>query len=306
MTVGWIRIAAAGGALGLAFLSATYRSHAVEPKVIRQGEQSVVIREAAGIRRPKGDKRLPDGREARGERNIRAAWFSDPTDRYQLSPFETQQHAGSLMVATADRRLHKLVLSEEFVFEDREPRIWDVDGDGLDEIVVIKTSLKDGATLAVVAVQGDQIRIALETAPTGPKGWLNPAGIGDLDGDGRPDIALVRWPHTQGMLEVWTIRGNRLVRIYEGGDASNHAKGTTFLGLAAVADFDSDGVADLAVPALDRRVLRALSFKGGRMRELSRTPLPGPVVEGISVVRHEGRAAVRLGLMNGRMVTVVP
>lgn len=299
---------AMAGVLVLGGLAAVSPAHvgAVEPKVIRQGEQSVVVREAPAIKRPKGDKRLADGREARGERNIRAAWFSDPTDRYQLSAFASSEHAGSLMVATSDRRLHKLTLPPEAVFEDREPRIWDVDGDGFDEIVVVKTSLKEGASLAVVVVQGDQIRIALETAPVGPKGWLNPAGIGDFDGDGRPDIALVRTPHRLGALEIWTFRGGRLVALLREPDVSNHAKGSAHLKLAAVADFDGDGVVDLAIPAFDRRVLRVLSFKGGKLREISRTALPGLASEDFAVAAHEGRRAVKVGLLNGRVVTVVP
>lgn len=280
---------------------------AVEPKVIRQGEQSIVVRENPGIRRAHNDKRLPDGREARGERNIRAAWFSDPTNRYQLSPFPTETHAGSLFVATSDRRLHKLALPEDSVFEDREPRIWDVDGDGLDEVVVVRTYLKQGAALAVVAVQGDQVRIALETPPTGPKGWLNPAGIADFDGDGRPDIALVRNPHTEGRLEIWTLKGGRLQRIAEENDVSNHVRGSVHLKLAAVADLDGDGIADLAIASFDRRALRMLSFRsGGGAREVGRFVLPGAAAEDFSAVSHGGRAGVRVGLANGRSITVAP
>lgn len=298
---GSIMVAAAGAIAAAASLAL-----ATEPKVIRQGEQSVVVRNASPIRKPHGDKRLADGIEARGERNIRAAWFSDPTKRYQLTAFATELHAGSLVVATSDRKLHRLVLPEDSVFEDRMPRIWDVDGDGLDEVVVVRTSLKDGAALAVVAVQGDQIRIALETTPTGPKGWLNPAGIGDFDGDGRPDIALVRDPNTLGVLEIWTLKGGRLVQMLRTSDASNHVKGGPHLGFAAVADFDGDGIADLAVPSFDRRALRILRFRGGRLQEISRTALPGPVIEGVTAVTHAGRMAARVGLMNGRMVTVTP
>ena len=60
----------------------------------------------------------------------------------------------------------KLTLPTTHVFEDREPRLADLDGDGTDEVLVVKTDRTAGAALAVVAVHGDALRIVAETPPT--------------------------------------------------------------------------------------------------------------------------------------------
>ncbi len=259
------------------------------------------------FKRPKVDRPLPDGILVRGTRNIDAAWFSGPTDRYRHFSLGSQHEAEALVVSTADRRVLRLQLPPDSVFEDREPRLADVDGDGLDEVIVVRSYLKTGAALAVIAVRPDGLEIIAETPPIGaPFKWLNPAGVGDFDGDGRPDIALVRMPHLVGELEVWTLKDGNLVRTYTEDNVSNHAVGSQHFRLSAVADFDGDGIADLAIPSFDRRSLRILAFRKGRVREIDTILLPAIAAENFSVETKDGRAAVRIGLNGGRSVVVTP
>jgi hypothetical protein len=258
-------------------------------------------------RRPRADRPLPDGKVARGGRNILAAWFSDPTPRYRHFVLGTEHEAASLLVSTSDHRVYKLTLPPDSVFEDREPRIADLDGDGLDEVIVVKSYLKRGSALAIAAVRANVLEIAAETPPIGtPLRWLNPAGVGDFDADGRPDFALVRTPHLDGELQIWTLRDGRLVKTQSEIDVSNHARGSRHLRLHAVADFNGDGVADLAIPSRTRRELRFLSFKGGRLRDINRVALPAAASEDFHVVSKDGRPAVRVGFSNGRSMIVSP
>lgn len=249
---------------------------------------------------------LEDLRVAHGSRNILEAWLAEPTARYRHFVLGAQYEAASLKVLLRDGRILTLRLSENSVFEDRIPRLADLDGDGRDEIVLVRSYLDRGAALAVVGVRGDQLKVIAETPPIGiPHRWLNPAGIADFDGDGRLDIAYVQMPHVLGRLRVWTLRPEGLTEIASLDGTSNHVAGSRHLGLAAVADFDGDGVADLAIPSLDRRSLRFIAFKGGA-RELARKALPALAASDFSVEHHGGKPVVVVGLEGERKTRVGP
>ncbi len=269
--------------------------------------QTVAPEAEIRIRTPKFDKPLPGGTRARGTRNIIAAWLSGATQRYRHFVLGAEHEAETLVVSTSERRVFQLTLPADSVFEDREPRIVDVDGDGVDEVIVVRSYLRTGSALAIAKIGPSGLTIVAETPPLGaPFRWLNPAGVGDFDGDGRPDIALVVTPHVRGQLQIWTLDGVKLKQTFEIDDVSNHATGSRAVRLSAVADFNGDGVADLAIPSGDRRSLRFLSFKGGQVVEFARIDLPGPAAEDFQVVERDGRPAVVVGLNGGRTVTVQP
>lgn len=246
---------------------------------------------------------LRDSRAAVGKRDIARAWLAEPTTRYDHRILGHDVDAGSVIVESRDGKQQTVRLKDDAVFEDLEPRLADLDGDGQDEIVVVKSYLKRGSALAVIAANKGKYDVMAETPPIGqPHAWLNPAGIADYNGDGRQDIAFVRMPHAVGALELWTWGADRKLRkTAEIADVSNHIAGSHVLGMSVTADFDGDGIADLAIPSFDRNKLRILAF-APQPREVAAVMLPAKIVTNLLLV--DGNSAIAVGLSDGTLAVI--
>lgn len=113
----------------------------------------------------------------------------------------------------------------------------DFDGDGRDDVL-----WRDGAgRLAVLLLDGPHARGVDPLVPAAPAdaNW-EATGVGDFDGDGRPDVAFRQ--RLSGRVSVWLMSG--LTRR-EGLLLSPDAPAAGAWALAAVADLDGDGGADL-------------------------------------------------------------
>ena len=274
-------------------------------RIAFSGEHSALsfIDASAPPKRPEGA--LPDAKVVTGTRDIARAWLGEPTSRYDHGILGDKIEAGSLVIEKRDGTQRTIRLKDDAVFEDLEPRLADLDGDGHDEIVVVKSYLTRGSSLAVIAARNGKYEIVGETPPLGsPHQWLNPAGIGDFNGDGKIDIALVRMPHVLGSLELWTWADKRLRKAAELPDAANHIAGTRAINMSATADFDDDGIMDLALPSLDRSRLRIISF-APTAREIASVTLPAKVVTNIALVgTKSGPPAIAAGLSDGSLVVI--
>jgi hypothetical protein len=246
---------------------------------------------------------LVDTLVAEAERNIRAAWLAGPTQR--LGPGALGETAGRLEIIDGERGAHTLELAIDSVFEDREARIADLDGDGRDEIVVVRTTAALGAALSIIAVDSSGARIVAESPPAGaPQGWLSPVAIADLDGDGAKEIAIVRDPAGNGVLELWRYENDGLHRVLALPGFSNHQPQSPVGNIAAAGDFDGDGTPDLAVPSTDRQVVKLVSFAGGEIATPGRIALPQPASFALHVLRLAGRKrpVLLIGLADGSLV----
>jgi len=175
----------------------------------------------------------PDAREARaGGEGVIWASYSNATEIYDHGILGDRIEAQVLRAMTpltgpcesyAD-------LGAEAVFEDVTPRIADVTGDGLNDVVVIETRLDAGASLAVYGMRGEEFAKLAATPYIGRRHrWLAPAGIGDFDGDGVSDVAYVETPHVGGILRIWSFAGGDAHEIAAAPGFSNHRIGDNFV-----------------------------------------------------------------------------
>lgn len=257
---------------------------------------------------------LPDGEAALTRKTdpaddeIAAAWYAEPTTRYDHGILGDAIEAGALVAQDGAGRLHRLRLPEPQVFEDRFPRLADIDGDGRDEIVAIRSAPPIGAELTVYRLGRDGLEHLASIPPIGlANRWLNVAGIADLTGDGKPDVALVKTPHIGGTLEIWTLDGSGMVPVASAKGFSNHAIGTREQRLSVTADIDGDGIADLAVPSDDRATLRLMSAAGGKLREIGAVRLPAAVASDIGTFpMGDDRPGFLYAGIDGKVRAVLP
>lgn len=257
----------------------------------------------ASVASADADDRLPDGQVARasGDGPVEA-WYGRPTERYRHGVLGDAIEGGSLVVVDSRGARHAIVLNDEYVFEDITPRIADLDGDGSNEIVAIRTDLRAGAALAIYGLRDSALVELAVTAPIGrPNRWLSVAAIADFRGEGRNTVAVVKTPHIGGILELYRYADGRL-EIVRGPTAgySNHRIGSRELTLAVAVDLDGDGRPELVLPDQALRRIVALDLSTG-VSVRHEWPLPEPVA-GRIVTTAPG--ILRVPLESGRHSTL--
>ncbi|MEO9876739.1 MAG: VCBS repeat-containing protein [Anderseniella sp.] len=215
-------------------------------------------------------KRLPDGVVSTGSNDVAEAWLTRPTTRYAHGILGDAIEASGLAVKMADGQLHEHVLPDGFVFEDRRARPVDLDGDGRDEIVVVLSSVNDGAALAIYGIADGKLRLRAKTPHIGRTNrWLNPAEFADLDGDGSIEITAVWTPHLGRVLQAWRLSDGKLRQVAKIEGYSNHAIGSPVQDLTEIVKL-SDGRTALAIPTPGYDEIAFLIMQQGRFTEFAR------------------------------------
>jgi hypothetical protein len=250
------------------FFWCTDTSPAAELKVRSIGPTPTV---ASASEKP---DQLPLSRVARGNRDIAVAWLAGPTNRYRHGVLGDDLEAKRLVVETRSGKRLQVDLPPRRVFEDLEPRLVDVDDNSRDEIMVVESDTKLGASLALYGIVDGQLKRIAATYFLGqPYRWLNPLGVGDFDGDGKLDIALVATPHIGGKLRLYRFKNSNLSLFAEYPGISTHRMGSTQLGLGRVVSASPRD--QLLVPDQARRVLMLLEWSPNQWQLIARTQLPG-------------------------------
>ena len=234
--------------------------------------------------------RLKGSTTAQGARDIAWAWLALPTARYPHASMGSVVHASRLQVLSRDGQILQFDLPKQRVFEDLEPRIIDLDGDGKDEIIVIEADADRGAALVSYGLRAKagktQLQELARSSSLGlPFRWLSPVGFADFDGDGQLDIASVTTPHIGGVLTLYRYTPPRIELFAKAMDVSNHQMGDPNLQMHAILSLPGQRPT-VIVPDMSRRALHALRWVSvpggdhskGEWKELADVkPLPGRV-----------------------------
>ncbi|MDA8586473.1 VCBS repeat-containing protein [Rhodobacteraceae bacterium] len=156
--------------------------------------------------------------------DVTAASFGGPTTRYAHGILGDAIEHGELVMTLVSGVQRRVVLPENRVFEDTEPRLFDVDGDGDREVIVVESDIRQGARLSIY--DGDGL-VAANAFIGQSNRWLSPAGIGaaDLDGDGQVELAYVDRPHLAKTLRIFRFQNGNLIPLANLPGVTNHRIG---------------------------------------------------------------------------------
>ncbi|MCG7627517.1 VCBS repeat-containing protein [Epibacterium sp. MM17-32] len=197
----------------------------IRPPVIRRAAQALCLGVA-------GTATLLNAQEAW---RATGAEFDAPTTRYghavlgddvdysQLRIHVQQDGDAEQSTAGVRRDVFEIDLPVDHVFEDLAPRLWDITGDGMPEVVVVETDVAQGAQLAVYNSTGDKIAATPHIGQTNR--WLAPVGAADLDGDGHIEVAYIDRPHLAKTLRIWRFHYGKLVEVAAAPGLTNHLIG---------------------------------------------------------------------------------
>ncbi|MEM8691912.1 MAG: VCBS repeat-containing protein [Pseudomonadota bacterium] len=158
-----------------------------------------------------------------------AAWYEDLTDRYPHAALGDALEPTTLRVYGAETSAScglSLTTDATHVFEDVAPRLIDLDGDGRNEIITVRSHQSKGAQLAIFGQRNDALNLLATTPYIGTRNrWLAPLGAADLDGDGRMEVAYIDRPHLAKTLRIWRFEKGDLEEVAAIRGLTNHRIG---------------------------------------------------------------------------------
>ena len=163
-------------------------------------------------------------------------YFAGPTRRYAHGVLGDDVEWGRLVYVQQGSAAHgpylfmEIFLPPSRVFEDLTPRLYDLDGDGQFEIVVVESEASSGAQLSVYGLRDLRLVQLAATPHIGRANrWLAPLGAADLDGDGAVEIAYIDRPHLAKTLRIWRYADGGLEPVAQAPGLSNHRIGWDYI-----------------------------------------------------------------------------
>jgi len=207
---------------------------------------------------------------------VLAANYADPVTRYGHDALGPGHEWGVLEVTVqpgkkrAKKEVRRFVLPHERVFEDIAPRLADLDGDGVPEVIVVESHLDFGSRLAIYDANGPVT--ATDWIGQNHR-WLAPVGAVDIDRDGKVEVALIDRPHLNKSLAIYRYSNRSLDYVLEIAPFTNHRFGDDYIVGGART---CKGVPAFIVADGDYKQVLAVTWAGKTPHVTSLGPVKGP------------------------------
>lgn len=247
----------------------------------------------------KFDNPLPDSRVV-----LFAAWTAtlvEPTERYGHGVLGDRIEAAAVQVINTETGSRtRISIDAPTVIEGISPMLIDVDqpNDGTPEVLVTLSNSDVGAWLALYNIDGT-LRAASTPIGQGNR-WRNQLGAGLTDAGF--EIVDVRTPHLDGVVEFFSVVGNRFERTASISGYTNHTLGSRNLDLGVLVDADADGLVEVVLPTRDLQSLAVIDRVGDEAIERGRIDLASSLSTNIASQETGDRAWLAIGTKDGRLL----
>jgi hypothetical protein len=250
---------------------------------------------------------LPDARILSDEQD-RLLLLSGPTGKYSHGVLGDNIEASSLTIIETQpepRIISVISLPENEVIEGISP-IWvDINGDGQREIIVTVSDLDLGAGIVIFSETGERLA-------EGPKmgrayRWRHQIGYESLGPNGESELLVVRTPHIGGVVEYYQYSRGDLTIAAEFAGITSHTIGSRNLDMAALGDFDGDGLNELLLPNPDLTELVAVRRTPSGAEQAWQIAIGGEISTNLSgVTLPNGKIALAVGRNDSELTVWIP
>jgi hypothetical protein len=245
------------------------------------------------------DDALPDARAVIASDGSEVA-LTDATERYPHGVLGDEQEAASMTIRRPDGSVHVLNIEGDAVIEGQAPIAADLDGDGIDELIVTISDRTTGARLRAYSLDGMQIG---ESEPIGQGfRWRHQVAAGRVGPNGETELLSVRTPHIGGIVEAFRLVDGRLELTATVRGFSSHRIGSGNLDMALLVDVDGDGRLELVVPTDEMTSLGVLRRSDRGFELVAELPLGGRLASNIAAtVDPDGHLVLAAATEDGRL-----
>ncbi len=227
--------------------------------------------------------------------------LAQPTDRYPQSALGDNLEATTVVVVTVGVNEVEVVYeSGDDVIESIAPLLADVDGDGIDDVVL--TVSNDSEIWFEVASSTGGGVMAISDPVDRLLGWRHLVAVGPLSPTGQTEIVEVLYPDTQGSVRFLSLNGSKLGITATRTGYRSHEFGARNLEQAVAADVDRDSYVEVILPTLDRQHIAGVRHGPDGAVDMWSRPLGGTLASNIAVLtRPDGTMSVAAATVEGSL-----